>query len=234
MSYIVTQNDILSVTADAAVLSLQQTMGCCGEPVTRALAEAGGDALRRAVRQVRFLPVGSARAVDVPGLPFRKVILAVPPRYLTGKANELLILQRLYEEIYTAVESAGCGSLATPFLSAWYYRFPKDEAVHIALQSAKRHDMETFFTADAEHAALAEAPYRRPQITAHVGWYRSHAYFSLDNGLFARVDLRPELREVSVIPYIEPCCRLGNNPLQEPLSEQEISRLCRIYEEAEE
>jgi len=233
MSYIVTQENILSIPADAAVVSLQQTMGYCGEPVSHSLSEAGGDVLRGAVRQLRFLPVGSARAVDVPALPFQKIILAVPPRYLTGKANELLILQRLYEEIYAAAESADCRSLAMPFLSAWYYRFPAAEAVHIALQSAGKHSMETVFIADAELAALAKVPYHRPQITAYVGWYRSHAYFSLDNGLYARVDLRPELREVSVIPYIEPCCRLGNNPLQEPLSEQEISRLRRIYEEAE-
>ena len=79
--------------------------------------------------------------------------------------------------------------------------------------------------------ALGLAEYRRPEIAAYVGYYRDHAVFALDNGLFARVDLRREIRDVSVIPYFEACYRAGNNPLQEPLPVEEIRRLMRIYDE---
>ena len=64
-----------------------------------------------------------------------------------------------------------------------------------------------------------------------MGYYRDHALFALDNGLFARVDLRPENRDVALIPYFEACYRAGNNPLQPPLPDEEIERLRRIYEE---
>ena len=71
------------------------------------------------------------------------------------------------------------------------------------------------------------------EIVSYVGYYRDAAIFALSNGLFARVDLRPELRQVDVIPYFEACYREGNNPLQTPLPEAEIARLRRIYEETD-
>ena len=36
-----------------------------------------------------------------------------------------------------------------------------------------------------------------------------------------------------MIPYFEACYREGNNPLQRPLSKEEILRLRRIWEETE-
>ncbi len=233
MPYSVTGEDILSTSADTAVLSLEQTMGVCDEAVSTRLAEAGGEALRAEMRRVRFLPVGSACAIEAAGLPFQRLILAVPPRYLTGKANELPILSRQYESVYAAAERGGCRRVAMPFLSSWNYRFPKAEAVHIALRAAEKSPIETVFLADAALCALAGTPYRRPQITDYVGWYRNHAVFALDNGLYAQVDLRPEMKAVAVIPYIEACFRAGNNPLQPALPEEEITRLRRIYEHTE-
>ncbi len=233
MSYSVTGGDILSIRADAAVLSLEQTMGVCDEAVSARLAKAGGEALRAEMRGVRFLPVGSACAIKAAQLPFQSLILTVPPRYLTGKANELPILRRQYENVYAAAERCGCRRLAMPFLSTWNYRFPKAEAVHVALRSAEKSPIETVFLADTALCALAGTPYRRPKITDYVGWYRNHAVFALDNGLYAQVDLRPELQAVAVIPYIEACFRTGNNPLQPTLPEEEIARLRRIYEQTE-
>ena len=63
----------------------------------------------------------------------------------------------------------------------------------------------------------------------YIGYYRDHALFELDNGLFARVDIRPEVVDVTPISYFEPCFRTGNNPLQPPLPESEIARLRQIY-----
>ena len=80
---------------------------------------------------------------------------------------------------------------------------------------------------------LSRQEYRRPEIVSYVGYYRDAAIFALSNGLFARVDLRPELRQVDVIPYFEACYREGNNPLQAPLPAAEIARLRRIYEETD-
>ena len=234
MSYRITQEDILAVSADAAVVAVEMTMRPAGGPVFDRLAETGGEALLAAVRRVKFLPIGSACAIDACGLPYPNLILTAAPRWLTGKANELLALRRCCESVLDAAEGLGCRTLVTPFLSSQYYRFPQEEAVRIALEEAGRRDMETVFVPGTEALeALSRQEYHRPTIVSYVGYYRDAAIFALSNGLFARVDLRPELRQVDVIPYFEACYREGNNPLQAPLPAAEIARLRRIYEETD-
>lgn len=230
----VTLDDILSLRADAAVLPLEMTGAPTeGKAATR-LAAAGGEELREALRKLRFLAVGSAAVLDVPGLPFSNLIVTAVPRWLTGKANELLVLHRCYESVYALAEELGCRSLVSPFLSSCYFHFPLEDAVHIALGAAKQWKGETAFSADTEELyTLSQKPWRKPQILSYIGYYRDHALFALDNGLFARVDIRPERRDADVIPYFEACFREGNNPLQKPLEEQEILRLRRIWEETE-
>ena len=185
MSYRITQEDILSVSADAAVVAVEMTMRPAGGPVFDRLAEAGGEALLAAVRRVKFLPIGSACAIDACSLPYPNLILTAAPRWLTGKANELLALDRCYESVFALASRLGCKSIATPFLSSWYYHFPLGDAVHIALRAAKQWEGESIFAADTEElVTLSQTPWRKPKILSYVGYYRDHALFALDNGLF--------------------------------------------------
>ena len=112
----------------------------------------------------------------------------------------------------------------TPFLAADYYRFPRDEAVRIALTEAGSTDLQVSFVADTEELlSLSRTKFRKPEIVSYIGWYRDHAIF----------DLREEKRDVAPIPYFEACFRVGNNPLQEPLPLSEIERLKQIYRETD-
>ena len=234
MPHLVSQADILSVKADAVVACVEVGELCTDGESCRRLAEAGGEALRRAVVRAGFLPVGSAAHTECPALPFRHVLLCAAPHWLTGKANELLILHRCYQKLFALAEEQGCRSLALPFLSAGYYRFPQDEAVRIALQEAEGSDLRLLFCADTpELLALSRRKFRKPEIVSYIGYYRDHALFALDDGQTVRVDLRSERREVAPVPYFEACYRVGNNPLQEPLPEAEIARLRQIYAETD-
>ena len=234
MAYTVTLDDILSLTADAAVLPLEMTGAPTEGRAAQALAAACGEGLRSAIRQAGFLAVGSAEALDCPGRPFPHLIATAVPRWLTGKANELLALHRCYESVFRLASELGCKRIAMPFLSSCYFHFPLEDAVHIALREAEKWEGEAIFTADTrELLSISQRPWRKPQILSYIGYYRDHALFALDNGLFARVDIRPEKREADVIPYFEACYRQDNNPLQEPLPEEEIQRLRRIWEEFE-
>ena len=232
MSAAVSLADIVTLPTEAAVLPLEMTGRPTEGRAARRLAELGGEALAAALRKGGFLPVGSAEALEIPGLPFGHVIATAVPRWLTGKANELLALRRCYEAVYEKAAELGLRSLASPFLSSCYYHFPLEEAVHIALSAAEKWEGETLFAADTEELlALSRKPWRRPQIVSYVGWYRDHALFELDNGQYARVDLRPELRRADRIPYFEACYREGNNPLQPKLPAEEIERLRRIWDD---
>ncbi|MBR0041191.1 MAG: macro domain-containing protein [Oscillospiraceae bacterium] len=232
MSYRVTQEDILSLRADAAAASVTLSLELSETPVCRAIGEAGGDELRAAIRRRRLIPVGSTAEVEPCALPFAHFFAVSAPVWLTGKANELLMLHRCYDSLFTLSEASGCHTLAMPFLSAGAYRFPLEEAVKIAFAEAGRRALEVIFVADTpELYALSQKPYRKPRIVSYIGWYRDHALFELDNGLYARVDIRPEITDVTLIPYFEACYRTGNNPAQLPLPEEEIARLRQIYEE---
>lgn len=232
MPYTVTQESILSLSADAAVLPLEMTGRPTEGQAAQAIAQAGGEALRSAVRSLKFLAVGSAAAVEGEGLPFAHLIVSPVPRWLTGKANELLALERCYQAIFARAEELGCRKLAMPFLSCCYYRFPKAEAIHIALREADRWVGETVFAADSrELLDLSAQPYRKARIVSYVGYYRDYAVFALDNGQFGRVDLRPELRRTDTVPYVEACFHEGVDPTQKPLPEAEIRRLRQIWDE---
>ncbi len=232
MSHSVTLEDILSLQTDAIAVSVEIALDVSETPVCRRVARFGGETLDESIRALRFLPVGSAAEIAGHALPFAHFFAVAAPTWLTGKANEFLALRRSYQSLFETALAAGCRSIALPFLSACCYRFPKDEAIKIAFSEADRTALEVIFAADTpELYALSRIPYRKPEIVSYVGWYRDHALFALDNGLYARVDLRPENIDVTTIPYFEACFRVGNNPNQPPLSEEEIARLRRIYEE---
>ena len=234
MAYTVTTKDILSLPADAAVLPLEMTGAPTEGRAAQALAAACGEGLRHAIREAGFLAVGSAERLVCPGLPFRHLIATAVPRWLTGKANELLALDRCYESVFALASELGCKSIALPFLSSCYYHFPLEDAVHIALHAAGKWEGQALFAADTEELlTLSQRPWRRPKILFYIGYYRDHALFALDNGLYARVDIRPERQTADVIPYFEACYREGNNPLQPPLPPEEIGRLRQIWEEAD-
>ncbi len=231
MACTVTLDEILTLTAEAAVLPLEMTGVPTEGRAAQALAAACGEGLRPAVRRAGFLAVGSAEALTCPGQPFPHLIATAVPRWLTGKANELLALHRCYESVFRLASELGCRSIAMPFLSSCYYHFPLEDAVHIALSAAEKWEGETIFAADTrELLAISKKPWRKPRILSYIGYYRDHALFELDNGLFARVDIRPEKRDADVIPYFEACYRQDNNPQQEPLPAEEIQRLRGIWE----
>lgn len=234
MPYTVTQQDIMSVGADAAVISVENPIVVADGAVNEAIARAGGGELLLAIRKKRFLPVGSSYAAEPGDLPFRHILVTAAPRWWSGEANELLVLRRCYSSLYKLAEELGCRSVATAFLSTGYFGFPKAEAVAVALSEASCAAVDTIFIAESDELMeLGKKPYRKPEIVSYIGWYRDHAVFLLDNGQYAKVDMRPEMRDVSIHPFIEACYFDGRTAPPTPMPEGEKQRLIKIYEETE-
>ena len=231
MSYSVTQEEIFSVGADAAVLGVENPVVPAYGPVFRQLAEAGGDSLRKEMRKLRFLSVGRAAAVDSCGLPFQHLILSAAPRWNNGESNELPVLQLCYESVYDLAEQLGVRRLAMPFLSANYYRFPQNEAIRLAFSEAGKRDIHTVFLAETpERYALCRQSWHKPRVVSYVGYYRDHAVFELEDGMYAFVDLRPELETVTLRAYYDSCYLAETDPRRVPLPDEEVDRLRGIYE----
>lgn len=230
MSYTVTREDILSLRADAAVLCVENKMVVAESAVCVRLAEAGGEALRAALRRKKFLPVGSADALGEDVRPLPRLILVATPHWNNAQSNELLILRYCYRDVFRVAEEMGCRSVVMPFLSAYYYRFPREDAVHAGLAEAEKCGLRVTFAAeDQELLELSRRPYRKAEIREYIGYYRDDAIFSLDNGQYIRVDIRPEKNDVAKIIYFEPYYRLEHDPKQTPLTTQEIDRLKSLY-----
>jgi len=232
MSHKTVFGNILEYEADAIVNCVNSYMrGVTNAAEARFLA-AAGEKIKEELGRIEFVQVGKVAVTDGCDLPCRHVIHAVPPRWLTGKAQEFTALHICYQNLYAEAERLGVKTLAAPFLSTDYYRFPWKDAIRIAYAEADKHDLETVFVTDNE-ALFEESkkPYVKPEILSYIGYYRDHALFELDDGLFARVDIRTEMQDVTVIPYFEACYRVGNNPKQIPLPPEEIERLRKLYEE---
>ncbi len=231
MSYFVTREDILSVRADAAVVCIENTMAVSEDPVSQRLAEAGGKAFRSALAERRFLPVGYACEVPACGLPFRRVFATGTPQWRMGESHELIVLRLCYQAVFRLARELGCQSVAMPVLSAAYYRFPQDTAVRVAQEEAGKTDLTVIFSAPTQELySLMQKTFTKPRIVSYLGYYRDAAVFELDNGQYARVDVRPELRAVNIRPFVEPCYYLVEDPAYPPLSAEEIARLREIYE----
>ena len=231
MSYTVTQENVLSVDAEAAVLCIENRMLPCRNPVSIRLAEAGGEELASALKQKRFLPVGSVWAAPPCGLPFSRLLVTAAPHWWDGEFNELTVLRICYEKLYALAEELNIHRLAAPFLSASYYQFPLAEAVHIGLEAAAKSPVETIFIAETpELFQLGREAYQKPKIVRYIGYYRDHGVFLLENGMYAKVDLRPEIRRVDIRPFVDTCYHTGIDPSQAPLPPEEIARLREIYE----
>ena len=234
MPYTVTQKDILDIRADAAVLCVENRMIPALSAAALRLAEAGGAAFRSRIRELKFLPVGSAVSAGMGIDPFRQIILTAAPRWENAQGNEILILHLCYRAVFREAEALGCKSLAMPFLSAFYYRFPLDDAVRVALREAEKTGLNVCYVAEnREIYDCSQKSHVKPEISSYIGYYRDYAVFQLENGQFIRVDVRPEKKEAARILYFEPCYRVGHDPEQIPLSEKEIERLKEIYYETE-
>ena len=231
MPFRVTRSPILDIKADAAVIAVENPMIPAVGLSNETLAKAGGEALRTALREKRFLAVGSAVAVEPDALPYRQVLATCTPRWWNGECNELLVLQRCYESIFSLAEALGCRSLALPFLSAANYGFPLENAVRIARTLAEDSALDLCFVAETEELwRLSQKEPVKPRILSYLGYYRDYAVFALEDGLFAFVDLREENRKVELRLYVEPCYFSGYDPAQTPLSSGELQRLREIYE----
>lgn len=230
MAYRITQDPILSVAADAAVLCVEIKTIATQSPSSVQLAGAADGAFRAWLKKERFLPVGSAGAAGAGIGPFREIILVATPRWMNAQGNEILILHYCYRNVFRVAEELGCKSVVMPFLSTYYYRFPREDAVHAALAEAEKTPLQVTFVAESgEVSRIARAGYRKPEIRSYIGYYRDHAIFELDDGRFVRVDIRPEIRDAVYIHYFAPCYRVGNNPKQPPLPPEEIERLKGVY-----
>ena len=140
MSILIRQGDITKVEADAIVNAANSSlMG--GGGVDGAIHRAGGPAIleecRKIVATQGACETGKAVITTAGKLPAKYVIHTVGPVWNGGLDNEASLLADCYRNSLELAAEHQCNSIAFPNISTGVYRFPKEKAAKIALDSVQ-------------------------------------------------------------------------------------------------
>ena len=136
------QTDITKVRADATVNAANTSL-LGGGGVDGAIHRAGGPDILAACRQIRNrqggCKVGEAVITTAGKLPAQYVIHTVGPTWNGGQSNEDEKLRNCYRNSLQLAEEHELTSIAFPNISTGIYRFPKQRAAKIAVETVRAH-----------------------------------------------------------------------------------------------
>ena len=140
MPFNIIRNDITKIKADAIV----NTAG--GGTDTAVYNAAGADELLAERKKIGNIAVGDAVATPAFALDAKYIIHTVGPYWQGGEHGERELLRSCYRKSLELADKLDCKSIAFPLISTGVYKFPKGEALHIALSVIQEflltHDME--------------------------------------------------------------------------------------------
>jgi O-acetyl-ADP-ribose deacetylase (regulator of RNase III) len=132
----VVTGDITTERVDAIVNAANQALKG-GGGVDGAIHRAAGPELKKAGLALGGCPTGDAKATPGFRLPARWVIHAVGPRWRDGEHGEPEKLASCYRRSLEVADELGAASVAFPAISTGVYRFPKELAARIAVETLR-------------------------------------------------------------------------------------------------
>jgi len=136
----VLDTDIAILPFDAIVNAANSTL-LGGGGVDGAIHRAAGPELRSFCTKLGGCTTGEAKITPGFNLPARYIIHTVGPVWGEGREEELLTA--CYRNSLLLATENGCHSIAFPAISTGAYRYPKDRAAGVAVQTISRFLLET-------------------------------------------------------------------------------------------
>jgi O-acetyl-ADP-ribose deacetylase len=144
------RGDITKIKADA-IVNAANTSLLGGGGVDGAIHRAGGPAILEDCKKIRArqggCPTGEAVITTAGNLPAKYVIHTVGPVWNKGDEKEEQLLRNAYHNSLQLAIDNGLHSIAFPNISTGIYRFPKQRAAEIAIDTVKKHagDLQVMF-----------------------------------------------------------------------------------------
>ena len=133
MPFQIIRNDITKVRADA-IVNTANPKPVIGSGTDGAIYRAAGEAALLAERKkIGEIAPGCAVSTPAFNLSARYIIHTVGPAWADGEHGEQETLRSCYENALVLAEKLQCKSIAFPLIASGVYRFPKAEALRIAL-----------------------------------------------------------------------------------------------------
>ncbi len=138
MPFTIIRNDITKVTADAIVNTANPRPVIGGGTDSGIYHAAGEELLLAERRKIGEIARGDAVHTPAFGLNAKYIIHTVGPVWTDGRHGEREILHSCYKNSLALAAELSCESIAFPLISTGSYRFPKYEALDIALDEIKK------------------------------------------------------------------------------------------------
>ena len=133
MPFQIIRNDITKVQADVIVNTANPRPVIGGGTDRAVYSAAGKKELLAERKKIGDICPGQAAATPAFGLKARYIIHTVGPSWVDGSHGERETLRSCYARCLSLAAELGADSIAFPLIATGVYRFPKDEALSIAL-----------------------------------------------------------------------------------------------------
>lgn len=134
MSLKIVREDITKIECDAIVNAANSRL-IGGSGVDGAIHKAAGLGLTWECLKLGGCEVGQVKLTGAYKLPCRHIIHTVGPKWKGGKRGEEELLKSCYSEALLLAKEKGCKSVAFPLIAAGAHRYPKEQALQVAIDT---------------------------------------------------------------------------------------------------